>query len=215
MHAPQKFLIQTVFDGDGDVIAAAPPPRKRTFTPEEVEQIRVQAFAEGESSALARAEDDKAAAIAALAGAADAALSALANTAHAHKEGVAALALATAEVIAAGALEAFPNAPVQAALDTLGREIETAPRLTLRAAAITPELEASVAQIAQAIGFSGRLVLKPAAEMRAGAFALDWGDGQAAFDPNETAARVAQALHEALAAEGLHGEALTPLREDV
>jgi flagellar assembly protein FliH len=42
------------------------------------------------------------------------------------------------------------------------------------------------------------------------AFVLDGGDGRAAFDPNAAAARVAEALEAALAAEGLHGDALTP-----
>jgi len=40
------------------------------------------------------------------------------------------------------------------------------------------------------------------------AFILDFGDGAASFDPAAAAQRVAEALHAALAAEGLHGEAL-------
>ena len=42
------------------------------------------------------------------------------------------------------------------------------------------------------------------------AFVLDWGDGRAAFDPEQAAARVAEALSTALAAEGLHAEPLIP-----
>ena len=42
------------------------------------------------------------------------------------------------------------------------------------------------------------------------AFTLDWGEGRAAFDPEAAAARVAAALDEALAAEGLHAEPLLP-----
>ena len=44
--------------------------------------------------------------------------------------------------------------------------------------------------------------------LAAAAFVLDWGDGAAAFDPAAAAARVAEALEGALAAEGLHAEAL-------
>ena len=43
------------------------------------------------------------------------------------------------------------------------------------------------------------------------AFVLEWGDGSAAFDPAGAAARVAEALEGALAAEGLHAEALAPV----
>jgi flagellar assembly protein FliH len=46
--------------------------------------------------------------------------------------------------------------------------------------------------------------------MGPGAFTLDFGDGSAAFDPQAAAQRVAEALHAALAAEGLHAEPLIP-----
>jgi flagellar assembly protein FliH len=42
------------------------------------------------------------------------------------------------------------------------------------------------------------------------AFLLDWGDGRAAFNPDDAAARVTQALEAAIAAEGLHAEPLVP-----
>ncbi|HEY3697416.1 MAG TPA: flagellar assembly protein FliH, partial [Phenylobacterium sp.] len=47
----QKFGFDTEFDATGEVAYAAPRP-KRSFTPEEVEQIRQQAYAEGERVAL-------------------------------------------------------------------------------------------------------------------------------------------------------------------
>jgi len=45
------------------------------------------------------------------------------------------------------------------------------------------------------------------------AFTLDFGDGAAAFDPEQASARVAAALDAALAADGLHAEPLTPAGE--
>ena len=39
---------------------------------------------------------------------------------------------------------------------------------------------------------------------------FDFGDGQAAYDPAAAAERVAEALHAALASEGLHAEPLIP-----
>ncbi|HWU15972.1 MAG TPA: flagellar assembly protein FliH, partial [Caulobacter sp.] len=46
--------------------------------------------------------------------------------------------------------------------------------------------------------------------MPTAAFVLDWGDGRAAFNPDDAAARVTQALEAAIAAEGLHAEPLAP-----
>ena len=54
----------------------------------------------------------------------------------------------------------------------------------------------------------GQIVARADPDLPRAAFTLDWGDGRAAFDPEAAAARVAAALDAALAAEGLHGEAL-------
>ena len=43
----RKFAFDTVFDDNGGV-AYAPPRVKKTFTPEEVEAAKAQAYAEGE-----------------------------------------------------------------------------------------------------------------------------------------------------------------------
>ena len=47
----QRFGFDTEFDATGEVAYAAPRP-KRSFTPEEAEQIRQQAYAEGERAAV-------------------------------------------------------------------------------------------------------------------------------------------------------------------
>ena len=54
----------------------------------------------------------------------------------------------------------------------------------------------------------GQILVRADLAMPPAAFVLDWGDGSAAFDPNDAAARVVQALDEALAAEGFHAESL-------
>lgn len=208
--APQKFSFDTVFDDAGD-IAFAPVRAKRSYTPEEVEQIRQGAFAEGERSAVAVAQASAAAALSQIAGDAQAALAALTRVAHDHRVHSAELALAAARKIADSALDRFPQAPVAAAMVELAREIEAQPRLMVRVApdlveAVQAELEAA----AQAIGYSGQIVARAEPGMPAAAFQLDWGEGRAAFDPQDAAARVAEALDAALAAEGLHGEPLLP-----
>ena len=208
--APQKFAFDTVFD-DAGAIASAPVRAKRSYTPEEVEQIRQGAFAEGERSAVSLAQANAAAALSQIAGDAQAALAALTRVAHDHRVHSAGLALAAARKIADSALDRFPQAPVAAAMVELAREIEAQPRLMVRVApdlieAVQAELEAT----AQAIGYAGQIVARAEPDMPPAAFQLDWGEGRAAFDPEVSAARVAEALDAALAAEGLHAEPLLP-----
>ncbi len=205
----RRFTFDTVFDGDRVI----PPMRpKRTFTHEEVEAIRVEAFANGERSATAAAERASAEALAAATGLMRQALGALAGVAHDHRAGSAELALVAAGKIADAALDQFPHAPVQAALEALAREIDAVPRLLVRCAASHPaRLEADLARAAEAAGYPGQVVLKAEPGPSSAAFVFDWGDGRAAFDPAAAAARIATALEAALAAEGLHAEPLLPL----
>lgn len=204
----RKFSFDTVFDDNGGV-AYAPPRVKKTFTPEEVEAAKAQAYAEGERSAVARAEQEAAQALAEVAHAVQQAFGTLAHVAHEHREGSAMLALACARKIADAALTYFPEAPVTAALEALAREVESQPRIFVR---VSPELEERTQQalenVAAQIGFQGQIVARADGAMAPAAFTFDWGDGRAAFDPDGAAQRVAEALEAAIAAEGLHAEPL-------
>src|SRR5579875_1091119 len=206
----RPFIFDTVFDG-ANVIPAPRP--KRAFTPEEVEAIRVQAFAEGERSAVAAAEGAAAAALQEVEAMTRQALSILTRIAHEHRTASAELALTAAGKIAGAALDAFPEAPAAAALRALAQDLECTPRLNVHTNAVNEaRLAGALQKAADAAGFAGQIVLKPAS-MPGAAFAFDWGDGRACFDPVEASARVEAALNAALAAEGLHAEPLIPLSD--
>jgi flagellar assembly protein FliH len=205
----RKFSFDTVFDAGGDIASAPPPVRKKLFLPEEVEQIRAAAYAEGERSAVVLAEQEAAQALAVLAQAAQTALGSLAAVAHEHRSQSAGLALAAARKIAGAALEQFPEAPVTAALEAMAREIEAEPRLLARVAPhLVERLQAALETAATSIGFSGQITARADPDLPLGAFVLDWGDGRCGFDPIAAAERVTEALEAALAAEGLHAEPL-------
>ena len=207
----KRFVFDTVFDDGGGVVASAPRPR-RLIPAEEVDALRAEAYLDGQRSAVAQAEEAAAAALRQIAADVAGALPTLAAVAHQHRAGAAELAMAAARKIAAEALDLFPEAPVVAALQSLAREVEAVPRLTVHAPAdLVARLQLALDRTADAAGYPGQIVVKPAAGMAAAAFAFDWGDGRAAFDPQTAAARVDAALQTALAAEGLHAEPLLPL----
>ncbi len=209
----RKFTFDTVFDGEG-AVASMPARTKRFFPADEVERVRAAALEEGQRSAIARAENAKAEALAAIASAARAALGALAEVAHEHRTACAELALASARTIAGAALERFPTAAAEAALAGLSREIEATAKLNVRAAPeLVNDLQAALDETARACGFAGQIAVKDDPALPLAAFVLDWGDGRADFDPDAAAARVAEALQTALAAEGLHAEPLIPKNE--
>lgn len=214
MNAPgtsRPFLFDTVFEG-GRVIEPVRP--KRSFTLEEVEAIRQEAFAAGERSATAEAERAAANALAQAVELVRHALGSLTQVAHDHRTGAAQLAAAAARKIADAALERFPHAPAEAALQALAREVEAVPRLVIRCAANDPaRLEADLKRAAEAAGYPGLVVLKAEPGPASAAFVIDWGDGRAGFDPAAAAERIGAALDAALASDGLHAEPLLPLMD--
>ena len=146
-----------------------------------------------------------------IAAACNQALPRLAEVAHEHRQGSAALAIACAKAIADAALTKFPEAPVQAALETLAREIDAQPRLVVSAEpSLAEALKGALDETARGLGFEGAVVIKPDGAFGPHAFTLDFGDGQATFDPARAAERVSQTLLAALASEGLHAEPLIP-----
>ena len=206
----QKFSFDTVFDAAGDVAYAAPRP-KRMFTADEVEQIRRESYAEGERAALASIAAQQQQAMAGISAACHQALPSLAAVAHEHRVASANLSLACARGIAGAALERFPDAPLHAALASLSQEIEATPKLFIAAEpALAERLQTILNDLASNLGYPGQIVVKSHDELPAHAFTLDFGDGQAAFDPEAAALRVNHALEAALAAEGLHAEPLIP-----
>lgn len=206
----EKFSFDTVFDAKGDIAFQAPRP-KRSFTPDEVEQVRRQAYAEGERAALGSIAAQQQTALAGISAACHQALPRLAQVAHEHRVSSANLSLACARAIAGAALDRFPEAPLQDALASLSQEIEATPRLTVTAAPdLVERLQAVLDELAANVGYAGAIQVKAEDTLPAHAFALDFGDGHAVFDPEAAAARVTAALEAALAAEGLHAEPLIP-----
>lgn len=203
---PRKFAFDTVFDDRGGVAYEAPKVKK-SFTLDEVEAAKAQAYAEGERSAVARAEQEAAMALGDIAEAVREAFGALSQVAHEHREGAAMLALACGRKIADAALTYFPEAPITAALEALAREVESQPRILVR---VAPEMEERTQQaletVAAQMGYQGQIVARADGAMERAAFTFDWGEGRAAFDPDGAAQRVTEALEAAIAAEGLHAE---------
>ncbi len=202
----RPFAFDTEFDAGGSVLSSAVfRPMKRAYLPAEVEALVAQARVEAREAALAEAESLRAMAVSAIGQALASGVPALADVAQAHREQSAALALAAARVIAAAALDRFPQGPLQTAIGTLAQEIDASPRLLVRAAGLDDEGRDLIGRICADAGFTGVVAFHeqpgPAA-----AFALEWADGRAEFDPDGVAGRLADALSSALAAEAGHAE---------
>jgi len=199
----QKFDFGTTFGGDGAVVAQAPRP-KRAYTPEEVEEIRVASYREGQDDAEARAQLAQAQALQALADAAQAGLSHVQEAIYAHKQASIALCLKVAEKLAAEALTAFPQAPLIAAMSALEQEIINSPRLVLFANQPNEALKAAANEAALLAGFNGQISFRNQPSYPAGAFEIAWHEGRAEFNPTQIFATIEAEVNAALTAATLH-----------
>ncbi len=198
------------FDNDFGDAGHAPQRRKRVYLSDEVDAIRASALSEGEDAVAARAKQAEVHALTEIAEACRQALSTLADVVRDHRRDAAELALVAARKIAGGALDRFPEAPIKAALETLGREIEAQPRLLIRIAEPSEALRDAVEGAVADAGFAGQVAFRADPEAgSAAAFVIEWSDGRAAFDPAEVALRIAQSFESALAADGVHAESLS------
>lgn len=205
----KAFFFDTEFDAGGEVVRGSSwRPTKRAWTQGEVEALVAQASVEARETALAEIASIQAMALSSIGQALEAAAPALTQIAQAHREQSAELAMAAARVVAAAALERFPEAPLQAALEALGQEIDASPRLVIRTGDLTDETRARLQQLGADAGFSGIVAFRDEPGLPPAAFRLEWADGRADFDPADAFARMAEALNSALAAEAGHAETL-------
>jgi flagellar assembly protein FliH len=205
------FAFDTEFDASGVVVhATAFRPIKRAYSPAEVEALVAEARLDARTQALSEIDSIQAMALSAIGEALASAAPALSQVAQAHRQQSAELAMAAARVVAAAAVERFPDAPLQAALEALGQEVDASPRLVIRTGDLNEATQARIQQLCTDAGFSGIVAFRAEPGMAPAAFQLEWADGRAAFDPDEAFARMREALDSALAAEAGHAEILTP-----
>ena len=205
----RPFIFDTEFDAAGVVVQpSAWQPAKRAYTPNEVEALVAQGRQEAREAALAEAASLQAQALSAIAQAVAHAAPALTQVARAHREQSADLALAAARVVAGAALDRFPAGPLQAALETLGHEIDASPRLVVRTAGLDEDARGRLESLCADAGFTGLVAFRDEPGLPAASFRLEWSDGRAEFDADAAFSRMAEALHSALAAEAGHAETL-------
>ena len=210
---PRPFIFDTEFDASGEVVTpSAWKPAKRTYLPAEVDALVAQARLEARQQALDEVENLRAMALNAVAQSVEQAMPTLQAAAQAHREQSADLALAAARAISGSALDRYPLAPLKAALEMLAQEIDASPRLVIRASGLDEAARETIADAAASGGFTGAVAFREEPGLPAAAFQLEWADGRAEHDPDASAARVAEALTSALAAEAGHAEPLSSAR---
>jgi flagellar assembly protein FliH len=201
----RRYAFDTVFDSDGAVLSEG--ARTRSYTMDEVDHERANAYAAGRDDEIARAEAQIAQTLSDIAAATSALTTRLAADRREMLADAAHLALAAARKAAGVALEAFGGARVTAALEDAFDTFVGAPRVVIR---VSPDMQGVRERLdatARDHGFNGALVVRVDPAVRAGDVTIDWGEGSIAHNSEEALRRIEDMVLGALARETDKGHA--------
>lgn len=174
-----RFNFDTVFNEDGEIVRATPRQRPKTsFTPEEVEAARQEAFAQGAQNAEAAAQTALAQSLQRAAKTAsqllarqDAALAEI-------RAEASSLALAAARKVSGAALARYPLDEIERAVAAALHEYHGETRLVVRvAAALVGPMQARLPEMIAAEGFPGRVVVAADPALHGANSRIEWADG--------------------------------------
>ncbi|HVZ99581.1 MAG TPA: hypothetical protein VG841_04625 [Caulobacterales bacterium] len=195
----RKYAFDTEFAPDGEILRAAAAAPKR-LTPEEIEAERAAAYERGKSDAVARAEQETAAALQALASAAAAILNRLDAETRAMRGEAARIAMSAARKIAGGALEAYGVARAASAVEAAMDALRHQPRLLVKLDPQSAEaLRERIEALCETHAYAGAVLVRAEPNMKAGEISIDWSDGVITLDPAEAAQRIEALIDAALA----------------
>ncbi len=174
--ATPKFLFDTEFRSEGDLVSnAARARQKKVYAQEDIDALCARARSEGLKSGQVRAQETLAAATGDLAQALHAVLSQTHADIEAVRAEAVAIGVAAARKLSRAAIAAAPQGEVEATLREAIHQAIGEPRIVLRAAsAVIAALEPIVADITSEEGFDGRVMLSPDPHLQAADCRIEW-----------------------------------------
>ncbi len=175
---PRKFTFDQRFDAGPAGARPNAPKTKKFYTPEEVEAVRAQAYAEGKGSLEAITAQAQSLALGRIAEAAMAALNTMAGLAADARAEALRIGLAAARRIAESALARYPLDAIEDTVSQCLAQAAHEPRIVIKVGADVAEaLRARIDQLADGIGFAGRIVVTAEPRLNHADCRLEWTDG--------------------------------------
>lgn len=198
MSSVRKYGFDTVFSSTGEVLRDD-KGRRSIYTEDEVEQVRKEAFAEGQRTELAKAEQAAAEAAGALARQAQLLIARLDAEAKSVRREALTLAFAAARASAGAALSHFGDERALAVAEEAFSHLRGAPRLVARIPEATGKsLEPRLRAAAADMGLGEAFAVRTDPKARPGDIALEWAEGRVGLSLAEIEARLSSFAAELL-----------------
>lgn len=198
----KKFDFGTEFNfGNGSSDGNGSMP-KTNFTAEEAEQIRTDAFAEGEQSELARAAQASTQALGDIAAQLSHLLNELDARSLQYKSQAVELALLTSRKLATAAIANHPISEIEAAVNECIEMLPQEPKLIVTVGdELLESIKPRLIEAAHSQGFEGKLVVNGQEEFTPTQCSIEWASGGLMRDMGDLQTTVEDIAHRRLQAE--------------
>lgn len=187
---PRKFTFDQRFDA-GPAKARASTQAKKFYTPEEVEAVRAKAYSEGKGSLEAVAAQTQGMALSQIAQAAMTALSTMESLAAEARAEAIQIGMTAARRIAESALSRYPLDVIEETISQCLAQAAHEARVVIKVSPdIADALKARIAELADGIGFAGRIVITSDSRLAHADCRLEWTDGGVERDASVIAERI-------------------------
>ncbi len=198
----QKFSFDTVFSNEGDILQERPSV-KHSYTPEEVEAVKLETFAAGRREA----DGEMAALLQVVGGQMATILSTLIEERTAIRGEAVELAAMISKKLSGALLK---QAPEEAVVKLLGDAIDylrDEPRIVVRVAPELAEaLSTRLSEVVAHAGFDGQLVVMPETDLAGANCKIDWAKGGIEHDIGASVEAIDKSIQDFLVAARLVDE---------
>ncbi len=203
MSESEKFLFETTFDSDGQILydAVKSGPRK-SYTPDEVDEIKKEAYTEGLTGVQAQMAQQSAQILGQISESMVKVISTLDADVKTIRADAANLALVVAERLSATLLAREPQAEIVALIEKCLESLPSEPHIVVRVSENAgEEVRQSIADAAAQKGFNGKILVVTEPGLQAADCRVEWADGGVERNAAETAAKVEDIVKQYLEAD--------------
>ncbi len=191
--AHKRFGFDTEFSADGRVLREG--GLRLTYTPDEVEVIKQEAYALGRTDSVAKAEAATAQHLREVATSVRGILGTIKNETQNLKQDYIALARLVGERLSAAAIQHFPEGLIKSIIESALEDIRTSPRLVVRMHPDTAvKIEGKLQDLAEEMGLVGQMVIRADPARTFGDCQIEWANGTAGVQHATTLTRIDAAI---------------------
>lgn len=179
MAQTEKFLFETTFDADGQILHdAATSGPKKVFTPDEVEEIRKEAYAEGLTGVEAQTAQQNVQILGQISESMVQVISHLDEELRRIKGDAATLAMTVADRLCGTLLKKEPETEIIALIEKCLEQLPSEPHIVVRVSeAVGVTVKSAIGDVAAQKGFNGKVIVIPEPELQLADCRIEWADG--------------------------------------